>query len=104
MKETIPLKLGFLVSALLLFAACAAPTQTTLSDGTVAYRIECEGTARGVNYCLERAGKSCGAVGYTIVDQDGRMISGGDVADSAGQSRISEYATDQNSLLFRCGS
>ena len=84
-------------------AACAAPTQTTLADGTVALLIDCEGTAAGMNYCFERAGKSCGAEGYSIVDPSGRVLSGSDVTDEDADSLARQFETDQNSILVRCG-
>lgn len=95
-------KVGCIISTLMLFAACTAPSQTTLSDGTVAYRIDCDGTASGMTYCFERAGKSCGAAGYVIVDQDGRVLSQGDAADMEMDARIKAYESDQNSILVRC--
>ncbi len=104
MKPITATKFGLTISALTLLAACAAPTQTTLSDGTVAHRIECDGTASGLNYCFERAGKSCGAAGYTIVDQDGQTISEGGVGGSDTETLVRQYATDQNSILVKCGS
>jgi len=104
MNHNISRKFGLTIGALTLLAACAGPTQTTLSDGTAAYRIECDGTASGLNYCFERAGKSCGAAGYAIVDQNGQMIAEGDLAGSNTESLIREYAADQNSILVRCGS
>ena len=84
-------------------AACAAPTQTTLADGTVALLIDCEGTSAGLNYCFERAGKSCGAEGYSIVDPSGRVLSGGDVADEDAASIVRQFQTDQSSILVKCG-
>ena len=98
------MKLGLAISAAVLLAACAATDQTTLSDGTAALRIDCDGTAAGMNYCFERAGKSCGAEGYTIVDPSGRMLSGSDVADTDLESLVRAYETDNNSVLIRCGS
>lgn len=95
-------KLGFTIAALALFAACAAPSQTLLPDGTVAYRIDCDGTAAGMNYCFERAGKSCGAAGYVIVDQDGRTLSQSAAADTDMDALVRIYESDQNSILFRC--
>ncbi len=94
---------GITISLLALLSACATPTQTALSDGTAAYRMDCDGTAGGLNYCFERAGKSCGAAGYTIVDRDGRVISTSRVADSDMESLVRAYETDQNSILVRCG-
>lgn len=94
---------GFIVPLLALLAACAAETQTTLPDGTMAHRIDCDGTSGGLNYCFERAGKSCGADGYTIVDSEGRVISTSQVADSDMETLVREYETDQNSILVRCG-
>ena len=104
MKDMMAIKLSLTVSALTLLAACAATTDTTLSDGTVATLIECDVTPNGLNYCFERAGKSCGAAGYTIVDQDGQAISKGQVADSDQASFVREYAAGQGGMLIKCGS
>ena len=103
MKQIKAMKFSLNISGLALLAACATPTQTTLSDGTVAYRIDCDPSAAGMNYCFERAGKSCGAAGYTIVDEEGQMISRGDAADSATEGRVKAYVIDQNSILIKCG-
>lgn len=94
----------FTVSAAVLLAACAGPSQVTLADGSVAYRISCDGTAVGMNYCFERAGKSCGADGYTVVDQDGRTISTSAVAEQDTEALVRSFSTDQNSMLVKCGS
>lgn len=94
---------GITISFLALLAACAAPTQTTLPDGTVAYRIDCDRTSAGLNLCFERAGKSCGADGYTIVDREGRTISTNRVADSDQAALVREYEANQNSILVKCG-
>lgn len=104
MNKSTTIKSGLTVCAFALLSACAAPVQTTLSDGTVANRIQCDGTTRGLNYCFERAGKTCGAAGYTIVDQNGRIIAKGAVADSNSEALVREYASDQNSILVKCGS
>ena len=90
--------------AVLLLAACAGPTQTTLADGTVAYQIECDGTAPGMNYCFERAGKTCGATGYSLVNSEGQVIASSDAAGSDPQSLGRVYKTVQNSILVKCGS
>ena len=96
---------GTAISFLALLAACATPTQTTLSDGTVAYRIDCDVTDRGLNYCFERAGKSCGAAGYTVVDQEGRVIVKSDAGDPDNAAVVRAYDTGQNtrSILVRGG-
>ena len=91
------------LSALLLAACAGGPTVTTLPDGSVAYRIPCDGTARGLNYCLEKAGKSCGAEGYTIVTPDGRKLSTSDAVQGDAQALFKDYAADRNSLLIQCG-
>ncbi len=93
----------FVTAALL--TACAAPVQTTtLADGSRAYLIDCEGTARGLNMCFEKAGKSCGAEGYTIVGKRGQRLSSSDVADAEMQDLMKAYATDKSSILVKCGS
>lgn len=66
-------------------------------------RIDCDGNSVGLNYCFERAGKSCGAAGYTIVDREGRIISKSRVADSDMEALVRQYATDKNSILVKCG-
>ena len=95
---------GLTGSVLALLAACAGPSQTTLPDGSVAYRIDCDGSAAGMNYCFERAGKSCGAAGYVIVDEDGQTISDSTAADSDAGALVREYAAGQNSILVSCRS
>ena len=92
------------ISVLAMLAACAGPAEITLSDGTLAYQIDCEGTAAGLNYCLERAGKSCGAAGYTIIDPQGRTVSRSDAVGSDMEALVTAYRTDRNSIYVRCGS
>lgn len=102
MKSINATKFGLTIATLVLFAACASLSQSLLSDGTVAYRIDCDGTAAGMNYCFERAGKSCGAAGYVIVDQDGRTLSQSSAADTDIDALVRIDEADQNSILFRC--
>lgn len=103
MKQIKAIKFGLTFSTLALLAACAAPGQTSLSDGTTAIRIECLGTARGLNACLERAGKSCGAAGYKVVDQDGQTVFASG-ADAGMDALVRTYEEDQSSILVKCGS
>ena len=91
------------VTGLAMLAACAGTTTTTLPDGTVAYEIPCDRASGGMNYCFERAGKSCGAEGYTIVDEEGQVLSTGTVAEAESAGRIASYLTDQESILVKCG-
>lgn len=88
-----------LIAAASLLSGCAAPQQTTLSDGSVAYRIDCDGTARGLNACLERAGRSCGAAGYVLIGDDGQRLSR---AGNDSQAMFKDFAGDRNSILFQC--
>ncbi len=93
-------------SAVFAFAqlsACAAPSVTMLDDGTVAYRIDCGGNPRGMNYCFEKAGKSCGAKGYSIVGQDGRVLATSDAAETDAEAVVRGFNTDRNSILIQCG-
>lgn len=87
-----------------LLAACAGPSEVRLSDGTMAYRISCDGTSAGLNYCFERAGKSCGAAGYSVVDSNGAVIATSAVASQDAEALVRDYSSVQNSLLIRCGS
>ncbi len=97
------IKLGVTVSAVTMLAACAAPTRTTLDDGTMALLIDCGGSTRGMNYCFEKAGKSCGADGYSIVGQDGRMIATGDAADTDPAAVVRNFDAETNNILVKCG-
>ena len=100
MMKTI--KLGLSAGAVALLGACATPLETTLADSTVAYRIDCS-SARGLNYCFEKAGKSCGADGYSIVGRDGQLISSGNAASSEQEARVLAYQSNRTSILIRCG-
>ena len=103
MQVTTVARLGFVTFALGIFAGCGGSAQTMLPDGSQAYVIDCGGTARGLNYCFEKAGQSCGAAGYTIVGRDGQALSKSDVADSDMEALVREYEADPNSILIRCG-
>ena len=92
---------GILISSVLLLAACAGPAQTTLADGSVAYQLECDGSQTGLQRCLERAGKTCGAQGYLLVTQDGRAVSSAP-ADSQVLTKV--FEDDMNAILFKCDS
>ena len=95
------IRLGLAVTALGLLAVCGStPNTVTLPDGTVAYRIDCGGTASGPNCCFEKAGKSCGAEDYTIVTKEGRRISSSNAATST--SSVVSWETDNNSILITC--
>ena len=104
MKKFNVLKLTLFAPALVLLAACAGPTTTTLADGSIAYRIDCGKSSQGMNYCFEKAGKSCGAEGYTIYDRQGQAISSSNAATSNDEPRTLAYDTAGNSILIRCGS
>lgn len=91
------------ITVLVLLAACAGPSQVRLADGTMAYRIECDGTAAGLNYCFERAGKSCGAAGYSVVDQNGAIIASSAVASQDAEALVRSYSSVQNTMLVKCG-
>lgn len=96
-------KVGFSLAACLLMTACAGtPQTTTFADGSTAMRIVCDASAAGLNRCFERAGRSCGATGYTIVDARGIPIAAGRTGDAPTESMVKEYEMDQNSILIKC--
>ena len=97
------LKLGLLMSAGAALTACATPTETTLADGSTALLIDCGGSTRGMNYCFEKAGKSCGADGYNIVGQDGRIIATGDAATTDPAAVVRNFDAETNNILVKCG-
>lgn len=92
------------ITLAVLLAACAGPSQVRLADGTMAYQIECDGTSAGMNYCFERAGKSCGAEGYSVVDQNGAIIASSAVASQDAEALVRAYSSVQNAMLVKCGS
>ncbi len=97
-------RVGLGIAALAGIGACASGPQTaTLADGTVAFRVECDGASSGMNYCFERAGKSCGANGYAIVDNNGQIVSGSNVTDADLGPITKAWQADQSSILVRCG-
>lgn len=89
-------------SALFVLGGCAAPQLTTLEDGTVAYQIDCDGTARGLNYCLEKAGRTCAARGYVLYNKAGERVSLAGEAGSSGQATYKEFEGDRNRIIFQC--
>ena len=101
-KDTI-IKAGLSAISLAVLAGCAASGTTTLADGSTAMRLECDGTARGLNFCFELAGKSCGEDGYTILNEAGETIGKSDYADAGTERLIRQQAEDENSILIRCG-
>lgn len=99
-KNSTPVFSALLLSMVVL-PGCATPEQTTtLEDGSMAFVIECDGTARGLNACLERAGRSCGATGYVLVDNTGRRVA--DSTSESGESLIKDFSGDRNSIMFQC--
>ena len=85
-------------------SACRGMPETTLPDGSVAYRISCDSSPSGMNYCFERAGKTCGAAGYTVVDSEGRtLVRGGVTSDTDPEALVRSYQMDTNSILVKCG-
>ncbi len=92
-------------AALVLFGACSAnQTVTTLPDGSEAIRIDCGGSSVGVNYCFEKAGKTCGAEGYSIVRPDGTVMATVDMSGTNAQDLVRGFSTETNSILIKCGS
>ena len=93
-----------LALAALSLAGCASgPSTATLADGTVAYRIDCGASAADMNFCFEKAGKSCGADGYSIVGRDGLLLGTSEVAASDSVKVVKAWQTDRNSIYITCG-
>ena len=59
-------------------------------------------SAAGMNYCFEKAGKSCGADGYLIVGADGTVLGDSEVAASDTVKVVKAWQTDRNSIYVRC--
>ena len=86
----------------LVLAGCAAPRLTSLADGRSVYQIDCDGTPRGLNYCLEKAGRTCGARAYTLYAEDGRRISFGGDSEISGEVAYKDFPGDRSQILFLC--
>ena len=95
--------IGLVIPILLLIAACAGQSSTTLPDGRTALRIDCSASVGGLNFCFEQAGKSCGAEGYTILGRGGEMISSSSATASEREARLRAYDADANSIFIVCG-
>ena len=91
------------ISIGLCLAACAGPSEVTLPDGTLAYRIDCGASVTDMNYCFEKAGKSCGASGYRIVGRDGEVLGRSEAAASDSVRAVKAWQTDRNSIFISCG-
>ena len=98
------LNIALAASTLALLGACApTPTVTNLPDGSAAYRIDCGGSSVGLNYCFEKAGKTCGAEGYSIVSPDGTVMATVDMSGTNAQELTTGFSTDTTSILIKCG-
>ncbi|MDJ0759525.1 MAG: hypothetical protein QNJ19_09000 [Woeseiaceae bacterium] len=107
MNKSTLIKASLSAISLAMLAGCGATggsNLTVLGDGTTALAVECDGTPRGLNFCFELAGKSCGAQGYTIFNQAGESIGKSDYADAGTDRLIRQQAEDENRILIRCGS
>ncbi|MEL7022826.1 MAG: hypothetical protein AAGL69_03700 [Pseudomonadota bacterium] len=91
--------IGLSVAAL---SACATPRLTELADGSAVYQVDCDGTPRGLNYCLEKAGRTCGAQAYILYADDGRRIAFGGDAQVSGEVAYKDFPGDRSKILFRC--
>jgi len=91
------------IAALALTACSAGPTTIRLEDGSVAYRIDCGKSSEGLNFCFEKAGKSCGAEGYTVFDEQGQAVTTSAAASEERAPRVLAYNTSANSIIIRCG-
>jgi hypothetical protein len=96
--------IAFFVVALAGLTGCATPDIVRLADGSLVYRIDCAGSASGLNYCYGRAGKTCGAEGFSVVDETGRVLSIGGGSTTTQDEQVMLHAADKNSLLVKCGS
>ena len=101
-KKTLTIALA--ASGLALLAACGSqPTTTTLPDGSTAIRIDCGSSSVGLNYCFEKAGKTCGAEGYSVIAPDGTVMATVDMSGTSAQELVTGFSTETTSILIKCG-
>lgn len=75
-----------LLFSCLLLGACASSTQTFAPDGSLAYNLNCSGTARNWGMCYTEAGNLCGTKGYKIVQVNGET---GEMVNAHSKAAIS---------------
>ncbi len=92
-----------LLASAMLTTACSSQRTTTLPDGTVATRIDCTSSTSGLNFCFEKAGKSCGAEGYTIVSPQGEVLGSSAVAGTEPAALVRGFDGNAASILIKCG-
>ena len=57
--------------AAVVLAGCTTSREIIGPDGAKLFSINCNGTARDISYCYEKAGELCGAAGYEVINTDG---------------------------------
>ena len=65
---------------------CASASKTYAPDGSLAYSLNCSGTARNWGMCYEKAGNLCKEKGYKIIvmnGENGNMMTGLSTKDIA---------------------
>ena len=77
---------------------CASVTKTYDREGKEAYSLNCSGTARNWNMCLEKAGELCGSRGYDIVSYAGEAFPASTVVGGSSVVAGRGYATGQSSF------
>lgn len=66
-----------------LLGGCVTATPTYTPEGKVGQSISCSGTALSWAHCYQKAGETCGAKGYDILDRSAQQ---GMLGSANGQS------------------
>lgn len=95
-----------IATLLLVMTGCATVHETYAPDGRKAYALNCSGTARGWDKCLDAAGEKCGDEGYDILErstEDVASIGGGSSASmTSASSGFYGVKTNERSMLIAC--
>lgn len=84
-------------------AGCANSSSVYLADGSQGHALDCSGTARSWNMCLEKAGELCGARGYQVMTRDGEFAPIAVASAGGGQFGAFGSASIYRNMTIRCG-
>ena len=88
-----------LIFCCLLLTCCATVSKTYTASGEEAYTLNCSGTARGWDKCLQAAGDLCGIKGYKILDRSSEDTA----AASFTSSGFFASKSNERTMLIACG-
>lgn len=87
-----------LLTLIILIAGCTSVKETYTPTGKQGFTIKCSGKLNSWASCMEKAGDTCGELGYTIIERNGET--GQHI--SASNGIISGGSTRSRTMLISC--